>query len=256
MSTLGRMHVLRTDPGGAWRNKEVHERVSDVQIILDLHPGEMPWQASVTENTTTKIVKNTVSRIALERPDVKSTEVLSAPVLAHNEMERVRGFSPAQSALGRSPNWDPSFFDSGKETPDPSFLEHQQGVDAARETKNGCREHHARKTDRGLMSDRVTRWISGDVEKAQGAQRHIKRRFRGGEVVLATSTGVAWRSSGIWILSSYGFNNVCSRRMSHCVGLLVQGIWQTCSQSICQVQRSSRTLDGWGSARCLLGRSI
>ena len=181
----------------------------------------MPWQASVTENTTIGIVKDTVTRIALERPDVKSTEVLSAP-LAHNEMERVRGFSPAQRALGRSPNWDPSF--------------------AARETKNG-----ARKTDRGLMSDRVTRWISGDVEKAQGAQRHMKGRFRGGE--LATSTGVASGSSSIWKLSSYGFNNVCSRRRSHCVGLLVQGIWQTCSQSIRRVQRSSRTLDGWGSAR-------
>ena len=106
MSILGRMHVLRTDPGGAWRNKEVHERLSDTQIILDLHPGEVPRKASVTENTTFGIVKDTVTRIALERPDVKSTEV-SAPVLAHNEMERVRGFSSAQRALGRSPIWDP-----------------------------------------------------------------------------------------------------------------------------------------------------
>ena len=51
ISVFGRMHTLRTDPEGAWRNKEVHERLSDMQIVLDLHPGEASWQASVTENT-------------------------------------------------------------------------------------------------------------------------------------------------------------------------------------------------------------
>ena len=211
----------------------MHERLSDVQIILDLHPGEVPWQASVTENTTISIVKDSVSRIALERPDVKSTEVLSAPVLAHNEMERVRGFSPAQRALGRSPNWDPSFFDSGNETPDPSFLEHLQGMDAARETKNGCREHHARKTDRGLMSDRVTRWISGDVEKAQGARRHIKGRFRGGEGGAGDEhRGGLVKLRHMDVELSLAATMCASRGRSHCVRLHVQGIWQTFSQSI------------------------
>ena len=78
ISVFRRMHTLRTDPEGAWRNKEVHERLSDMQIVLDLHPGEASWQASVTENT--KIVKDTMTRIALERPDLKSTEVLAAAV--------------------------------------------------------------------------------------------------------------------------------------------------------------------------------
>ena len=51
IAIFGRMHTLRTDPEGAWRNKEVHERLSDMQIVLDVHPGEASWQASVTENT-------------------------------------------------------------------------------------------------------------------------------------------------------------------------------------------------------------
>ena len=92
------MHTQRTDPEGAWRNKEVHERLSDMQIILDLHPGEASWQASVIGNTI-GIVKETMTRVALERPDLKSSEVQAAVVLAHNEMERVRGLSPAQWAL-------------------------------------------------------------------------------------------------------------------------------------------------------------
>ena len=67
---LGRMLTLRTDPEGAWRNREVHDRPSDMQIALDLHPGEASWRASVTENTI-GIVKDTMTRIALERRDLK-----------------------------------------------------------------------------------------------------------------------------------------------------------------------------------------
>ena len=78
------------------------------------------------------IVKDTMTRIALERPDSKFTEVLAAAVSAHNEIERVRGFSPARWALGRSPNWDQSFVDNGNETPDQGFLELLQGMETAR----------------------------------------------------------------------------------------------------------------------------
>ena len=120
ISVLGRMHTLRTDPERAKRNKEGHVRLSDMQIVLDLHPGQASWQASVTENTI-GILKDTMTRVAPERPDLKSTEALAAAVLAHDGMERVRGFSPAQRALGRSPNWDQSFFDSATKLPLPAF---------------------------------------------------------------------------------------------------------------------------------------
>ena len=130
IAVLGRMHTLRIDSEGAWRNKEVHEKLSDTQIVLDLHPGDASWHAFVTENTI-GFVKDTLTKIVLERTDMKSTEVLAAAVLAHNEMERVRGFSLAQWALGRSPNWDQAFFDSGTETPAPSFLEYLQGMETA-----------------------------------------------------------------------------------------------------------------------------
>ena len=193
IAIFGRMHTLRTDPEGAWRNKEVHERLSDMQIVLDVHPGEASWQASVTENTI-GIVKDTMTRIVLERPDLKATEVLAAAVLAHNEMERVRGFSPAQWALGRSPNWDQSFFDSGNEIPDPSFLEHLQGMETAREAWLNARNEErikraSRSRNRPLAhfrpGDEVDFWRRG---KGKGARPHIKGRFHGGAVVLATST--------------------------------------------------------------------
>ena len=46
-----------------------------MQIVIDLHPREASWQALVTENTI-GIVKDAMTRIALERPDLKPTDVL------------------------------------------------------------------------------------------------------------------------------------------------------------------------------------
>ena len=117
IAVFGRMPTLRTDPDGAWRNKEANERLSDMQIILDIHQGETSWQVSVMENTS-GIETDTMTRIALKRPNLKSSEVLAAAVLDHNEMERLRGLSTTQWTLGNSTNLDQLFFDSGNETTD------------------------------------------------------------------------------------------------------------------------------------------
>ena len=65
-AVFGQMHTLRTDPEEAWRNKEMHERLRDMQIILDIHPGDASWQASVAENTI-GIVKDTMTSIGKTR---------------------------------------------------------------------------------------------------------------------------------------------------------------------------------------------
>ena len=91
ISVFGRMRTFRTNPEGAWRNTDLHERQSDMNSVIDLHPSDASWQASVTEKTI-GVEKDTMTRIALERPDLKLKEVLAAAVLVHNEMERVRGF--------------------------------------------------------------------------------------------------------------------------------------------------------------------
>ena len=96
MSVFGRMHTLRTDPEEAWRNKELHQRLSDMQIVVDLHHGEESWQASVIENTMGK-VKDTMTKIVMERPDLK--EVMAAALQAHNETERGRGVLPTPWTL-------------------------------------------------------------------------------------------------------------------------------------------------------------
>ena len=111
-------------------------------------------------------------------------------------MERVRGFSPAQWALGRSTNWDQSFFDRGNETRAPSFLKYLQGMETARDAwlkvrHQGRLKRAPRARNRPLahfrLGEEVDIWRRG---KGKGTRPHIKGRFHGGAVVLATSTEI------------------------------------------------------------------
>ena len=145
ISVFGRMHTPRTDPEGAWRNKEVHDRLSDMQIVLELHPGEAAWQASVTENTF-GIVKDTMTKIALERLHLFSVEVF------------------------------------GNDTPDPSSLEHLQGMETARDAWLNARNEERLKRASRARNRPVTHFRPGDEldfwrrGKGKGPRPHIKGR--------------------------------------------------------------------------------
>ena len=176
------MHTLRTNPEGAWRNKEANERLSDMQFILDIHQGETSWQVSVMEKTQWNC-KETMTRIALKRPNHKSSAMLAAAVLEHNEMERVRGLSTTQWTLGNSTNLDQLFLDSGDETTDRDAWLKVHNEELFK------RASRARK--RPLVHFRPgEEWTSGEVEKEKGTRPHIKGRFHEGAVVLSTSTEI------------------------------------------------------------------
>ena len=98
--------------------------------------------------------------------------------------------------LGREPNWDQSFFDSGNETPDPSFLEHLQWMERARDAWLKARNEERLKRASRARNRPLAHFRSGDEVdfwrrgKGKGARPHIKGRFHGGAVVLATSTEI------------------------------------------------------------------
>ena len=131
-------------------------------------------------------------------------------------------FLSAQWTLGRSPNWDQSFFDSDNETPDPSFLEHLQGMETAREAwlkaRNDARIKRAsRSRDRPLAhfrpGDEGDFWRRG---KGKGTRPHIKGRFHGGAVVLATSTEIDEEDGSrkprkvVWITHAGNADQMCT----------------------------------------------
>ena len=166
-----------------------------MQIVFDLHPGEASWQASVTENTI-GIVKDTMTRIALERLDLESIVVLTAVVFCRKM--RWSGFVVSLRIKG---HWDVHRtginYSSTLATKLCSrFLEHLQGMEAAGDAWLKARKEEglkraSRARNRPLayfrLGDDVDFWRRG---KGKGARPHIKGRFHRGAAVLATNTDI------------------------------------------------------------------
>eukprot|EP00435_Cladocopium_sp_Y103_P048422 s1300_g14.t1 len=115
---FGLPDTLRLDPDGTFRSKAVEEYCDRHQIFLDVIPGEAHWKLGTCENAV-KGVKELMTRVALDSPEVTTVEALAEATRTFNDREMVRGFSPLQHALGRAP--DPTgrvFPRAGAECPD------------------------------------------------------------------------------------------------------------------------------------------
>ena len=66
--------------------------------------GEAHWQNGLVERAIQSIFYS-AARINSEVDDMSMTRAVAIACQAHNHLEMVHGFSPAQWALGKSPNW-------------------------------------------------------------------------------------------------------------------------------------------------------
>eukprot|EP00974_Lingulodinium_polyedra_P068082 6592312-Lingulodinium_polyedra.AAC.1 len=89
-----RPRVLRADPEGAWKAKELQSRLAEQSMELDIHAGQAPWQLSATEGAI-RVLKDTATRIAKGRPELSVKEIWALATLAFAEEERRYGYSPA-----------------------------------------------------------------------------------------------------------------------------------------------------------------
>ena len=115
---FGLPDTLRLDPDGTFRSKAVEEYCDRHQVFLDMIPGEAHWKLGICENAI-KGVKELMTRVAMESPEVTTSEALSEATRVFNNREMIRGFSPLQHALGRAP--DPTgriFPRAGSECPE------------------------------------------------------------------------------------------------------------------------------------------
>ena len=100
---FGNPQAIRLDPAGAFRSNEV-ERFCDLHgIYLDFIPGEAHWKLGTCEQAI-QGVKNLMSKLIQEQPQLSAEVVLSQAVKTFNSRDLVRGFSPIQHALGRAPD--------------------------------------------------------------------------------------------------------------------------------------------------------
>lgn len=112
----GLPNTIRCDPEGCFRGVHLSEWCSSRGVDLQPCPGEDHSQIGIVEATLGKL-KNDVRAFM-------RTEGLNDPmngvfqmVNAHNQMDRIGGFAPAQWAYGRLPSLDNRLFEGGNELP-------------------------------------------------------------------------------------------------------------------------------------------
>ena len=111
-SYFGTPRVLRLDPDGAFRSKELGEYCDQHQIYLDVIPGEAHWKLGVCERTI-QAIKSILNKVLSTHPDSTPEDALAESVRALNCREVVRGYSPIQHVLGRAPDDTGKFFSQG-----------------------------------------------------------------------------------------------------------------------------------------------
>ena len=100
---FGRPDVLRLDPAGAFRSRQVEEYCDRISIYLDLIPADAHWQLGVCEQAV-KGLKHVLDRLCAEDEELTPEEALALTIEVFNSREQIRGFTPIQHAFGRNPD--------------------------------------------------------------------------------------------------------------------------------------------------------
>ena len=103
-SFFGVPNVLRLDPAGAFRSREIEKMCDDYDIYLDLIPGEAHWQLGSMWTSCSGDQRSHDQISGTIDPERDPQDLLSVAVKTFNERERFEGFSPCQHVLGRAPD--------------------------------------------------------------------------------------------------------------------------------------------------------
>ena len=176
---FGKPHKLRVDPAGPWRSHMVDDYFSREQVELDVVPAEAHWGISQVERAI-QCTKHIMTKLALAEPEISPEEALAEAVRVENEREVVRGYSPAQHALGRSPDAHGRFgsevgpidHETLCENPEGEFQRNQERMRTAEQAFTDF-----------VYDDRITR--------AKNTRSYAPQRFLPGDLVFV------WRIQGL-----------------------------------------------------------
>ena len=122
---FGIPEVLRADPDGACRSRELDNHFQEVGIETENIPADAHWKISVVERTI-QWIKELMSKCATDHPDWPHEAILAQGVRTWNQSEPVRGFSPYQWMLGRAPDYSDRMFVPDVERLPGSLLHHPE----------------------------------------------------------------------------------------------------------------------------------
>ena len=117
---------LRVDPEGAWRARSLESYFETQHVELERIPAEAHWQLSHVERGI-QAAKATMTKLAQDDPSVTPREALAEAIKAANEREIVRGYTPAQHALGRAPDALGRFHEAGARQVPEGLCENPEG---------------------------------------------------------------------------------------------------------------------------------
>ncbi|CAK0903294.1 unnamed protein product [Prorocentrum cordatum] len=125
---FGRPRIFQVNPEGAWMSNTIRENLESSSIQRGPIPRQAHWQIGGIERLIC-LIKDLLTTLARECPGKSCEEYLARAVVAYNEFDRHRVFSPLQVALGRAPDLDGSFMDAPGDPVNLPALE-SEAVDA------------------------------------------------------------------------------------------------------------------------------
>eukprot|EP00435_Cladocopium_sp_Y103_P053704 s442_g17.t1 len=123
---FGKPDKFRVDPAGPCRSNELAAYLDSQGIELDIIPAEAHWQISHAERVIGS-VKHVMSLLVREDPSITPEEAFSEALRVGNEKEVVRGYSPVQHALGRTPDTSGHLHVSDLDEVPPVLCENSEG---------------------------------------------------------------------------------------------------------------------------------
>ncbi|CAE7317363.1 RE1 [Symbiodinium sp. CCMP2456] len=123
---FGHPRTLRLDPAGPFRSQMLETYCDQHGIFLDIVPGEAHWKIGACESAI-KGIKEVMSKLCEFDQDISLEEALSTAIRTFNQRDLVRGFSPVQHALGRSPDESGRVIDAVQELPPELLIENVSG---------------------------------------------------------------------------------------------------------------------------------
>ena len=123
---FGVPEVLRADPDGACRSKELDLHFQQLGIETDNIPADAHWKISVVERAI-QWIKELMSKCASEHPEFTHEAILAQAVRTWNQREPVRGYSPFQWMMGKAPDFEDRMFVPNVQKLPGSLLHHPEG---------------------------------------------------------------------------------------------------------------------------------
>ena len=233
---FGRPDVLRLDPAGAFRSRQVEDYCDRNSIYLDLIPADAHWQLGVCEQAV-KGIKHVLTHVTAIDDRLTSEEALSLAVEVFNSREQIRGFTPIQHAFGRNPDVTGRLIPRPDQLPDDLVVEnasedfHRVARARAEAEKSLCDWQAQQRINRAMNSrsrplatyspgDLVFFWRTQESGQGRRAPSSKHGRFLGPARILATEgrrnpDGTTRAGSAIWLVRGRSLMKCSPEQLRH-----------------------------------------